>query len=139
MLQAQNWYGTGVCDCSVNSTPPHWQLASNFLGARREWALDWVEEGGEGGKAGVGGAYMGILRALGVWKGLVHGSLIGGEDLGLVVLAWERKSSRNIGIKLMTLSSRPSRRIATLTAASMSISRCSRSRRLSMNSINIIK
>lgn len=86
---------------------------------------------------------MGILRVVGVWKGLVESSFIGGEDVGLVVLAWERKSSRNIGFKysdfdveaprgtdISVMSSRLSRRnvgAVTLAAASMSISRCSRS------------
>jgi hypothetical protein len=31
MEQAHSWYGTGVCDCRLNSTPPHWQLPSSFL------------------------------------------------------------------------------------------------------------
>lgn len=31
MLHAHSWYGTGVWESKVNSTPPHWQLPSNFL------------------------------------------------------------------------------------------------------------
>lgn len=34
MLQAHSWKGTGVFDCRVNSTSPHWQLPSSFLSSR---------------------------------------------------------------------------------------------------------